>query len=260
MKQQYGLHSQGLLVFEFFLLIIICLPGAVIAQTPNVEESADDGNATILAVFEPFRQAVISGEVSSRIERIHKEMGQGFNRGEPLVTLNSEDFVISLKKTHTLLKAAETNHKSISELFEDKSVSLLELNKVQTERALAELNLAKAERDLAACILVAPYAGRIKKVIANEHEWISAGQILLEIVDDSILRARALTPWSLLSKIHVGDTVTIKVNNVDMKVSGEVSHISPVIDSASQTSEILIEVDNRKGHLKSGMTGIIALP
>lgn len=257
-QQQSGRHINAFLVPLFFLLASIWLGRPVVAQTPSPSGNINRG--TLLAVFEPFRKAVIASEVSSRVECIHKEMGQKFEAGEPLVTLDSENFSINLKKARALLKLAEANHKSITELFEEKTVSLLELNKTQTELTVANLNLASAKLDFAACNLKSPYAGRIKKVLVNEHEWTVTGQPLLEIVDDKILLARVLTPLSFLNRIQVGNTVTIKVNIVGLDISGKISHISPVIDSASQTIEILIEVDNKKGDLKSGMTGVLFFP
>ncbi len=43
-------------------------------------------------------------------------------------------------------------------------------------------------------------------------------------------------------------------------MKGKVSHLGAVMDSASQTFEIDIEVPNSDGTLISGMTGKIVLP
>jgi multidrug resistance efflux pump len=123
------------------------------------------------------------------------------------------------------------------------------------ELSLAESNLNIAERELKNCQIQAPFTGRVVKVLINEHELVQKGTQLLEIVNDSVLRAKFLLPSAYFKKVKKGQKVRVNIVETGQITKAVVSHISAVIDPASESFMVYAEVDNAEGLLRVGMRG-----
>lgn len=123
------------------------------------------------------------------------------------------------------------------------------------ELSLAKSNLQIAKDELDNCTIKAPFSGRIVNVLIDEHELVQKGTPLLELVNDSVLRAKFLLPSSYFKKIKKGQKVKINIIETGKKTAATVSHISAVIDPASESFMVYAEVDNTKGLLRVGMRG-----
>lgn len=131
-------------------------------------------------------------------------------------------------------------------------------------KARRELALAQGHRDLAgdeldACTIRAPYAGRMARVLVNEHEYVQRGTPLVEVVDDTVLRAKFLLPSELFQSVRMGQELRLTVTETPQTVVVKVTHIAAVLDPASVTFEVYAEVDNADGSLRAGMNGMVNL-
>lgn len=129
----------------------------------------------------------------------------------------------------------------------------------QRELAAARAELARAQRTVDACTIRAPYAGRVARRVAMPHEWVQPSDVLLEVVDDSVLRAKFLAPSAMFDEIAIGDAVRVVVSETEARVMAIVSHRAAVLDAASGTFEVYAELDNSRGALRGGMTGFVEL-
>ena len=187
-----------------------------------------------------------------------------------------------LKKAQAVLAAAKADYEAKEKLYAGRSTSLRELeasrrelNVAEANREIAQLtslpeyeearkNLALAqarfkiaEKDLEGCQILAPFKGRVEKVLVNLSELVERGRPLIQVIDDEVLRAKFLAPSVAVRAVRPGMTVAIDVNELGRRVTGRVSHVSAVLDPASGTFEVYAEVDNPTGALKSGMTGLV---
>lgn len=137
------------------------------------------------------------------------------------------------------------------------ATSAKELIEARRELALATGQLETAREELAACTLVAPYAGRVARVLVHEHEWVERGTPIVEIVDDTVLRARFLLPSKLFQAVRLGQEFQVLITEVGRVVRMTVSHVAAVLDPASRTFEVYAEIDNREGALRAGMNGTL---
>ncbi len=227
-------------------------------STGQVEERAD-APESFSVVLNPRQEAVLSAEVNACVQKIHKEFGQGFQKGDVLLTLDSRLFRLHLSQAEVLYVQRKKTFDAICDLYENQSRSIIELEDARAGFRIAEINKKVAKYDLERCTIRAPYAGRVEQVAVDEKEWVKIGDSLVKIVNDAVLLARTLVPASLLQVFSIGSTVEMELTG-GRKVHGKVSHIGAVMDSASQTFEVKIEVPNPDGSLRSGMTGKIIRP
>ena len=82
----------------------------------------------------------------------------------------------------------------------------------------------------------------------------AANQPILTVMDIAHLVAKAHIPQSEATLLTVGNSVRIKVPNVEDTVKGRVTLVSPALDPGSTTVEIWVQADRPGSSLKPGMT------
>jgi RND family efflux transporter MFP subunit len=230
-----------------FLALALCAAGA-----------SAQSSSPLSVVLEAKQQAVLSAEVSAKVERIGKELGQSFAKGELLIQLDEGSYRPNVTKSQAAASAANKNLDVTQKLFEGQSASPLDLENARKEVGMASANVALSQKELAGCRIAAPFAGRVKKVYVREHEWVDKGKPLIEVVDDHLLQARILLPSTLFGKVRVGQEVAVEVVEAGKTVSGRITNVGEVLDPASATFEIYADVPNDADALRSGMTGRLA--
>lgn len=233
------------------LLLLLAL------AAPALGQQAPGGSPTLAVMFEPKRQATLSAEASGRAESVTREMGQAFAKGELLVRLDAQPYQQALKKARATLAASAAHMKTTARLHQDKAASETDLRYAERDLATAQANEVLAARDLAACTIEAPFAGRVRRTLVKEHEWVDRGKPVVEILDDSVLLAKILLPSWSIGRVPVGMVMQIAVNETGETVAGKVARVGEVIDAASSTYEIQVEVDNSVRSLRAGMTGAL---
>jgi RND family efflux transporter MFP subunit len=234
------------------------LAAAILVATPlrAGEEPPLHKLRDLPVILVPHRKAMLSAEVESIVREIRKEMGEIFQEGEALVVLEDSAYRATLDKTSAQVKSAAAQLQSKENLLVDGGASVAEVETARMNLAVAKANKIIAERDLAACTIQAPFAGRVVKADhVNPHEYVQPGQELLEIVDDSVLRAQFLLPSTALARIRKGMPVRITVHETGETVPARISHIGAKVDPASSSVKVLAELDNEDRSLRGGMRG-----
>lgn len=246
---------EGCILFWLWLLTGWVTVPAVWAQRPMDR----DGGAEYLAIFYPIKNTVLSAEVSGVIRRIYLDMGQNFKKGDPLVLLDLDYALQRKRKAKAARDFALEERKSKKALHTRKSVSTLEYAKAATDYWISEANLAIAQEQLSGCTVRAPYRGKVVKRLARENEYVTEGQPLIEIIDDSVIRVKFHLPQSLYSKIELGMRVTAAIKDTHQSFGCTITHISPVLESNTNSFQVFGEISNGDNSIRAGMTGFISI-
>lgn len=231
-------------------------------------------NATaneVRTVLFPLRQSILSSRVEGVIEKHNFREGEAFGQGDVLVEL--DDTMIKLR----LLRASSAERESaaaldyarknlvVAEELKTKGIQgQQELDRARFEVAAAEARMLGAEaalkmseQELADSRLVAPFAGRVVRRMVQEHEFVRAGQQMLQIIDDHRLLAALHLDSTMRNQVKLGEKRRIKVDETGTVHTGQIVEISGDVDSGSRTFEIKISIDNAAGELSAGMSGVL---
>lgn len=236
-----------------FLLPIVCLACAplVFAAEDRVDAEA------VRAILSASRKAILSAEISLPIKKIHRQMGESFQAGDVLLEFDDKLAVANVDAAKAALQAAMASFEAVSSMYTRKNASRVDLEMAKRENTMAETKLRMSEYELSACVIRAPFSGRIEEILVNEHELVSRGEKLMVIVDDTVLRAQFLAPEEDFRKLRIGDKLSLRVFATGEEVSGTLSNIAAVFDPASRTFEVWANVDNGEGGLRAGMNALV---
>ncbi len=146
----------------------------------------------------------VAPEVSGRIMDIHPKLkiGEIIPKGEVLFKIDPTDYLTVLKTNRKRLKILKRSHELAKKEYErvlvlfekDNVVPLSRLEAAEnTMLAAADLEnqiiqiIETAENNLERCEVRAPFNARIKSVSLEEGQYVTPGQHILTLADDSVL-------------------------------------------------------------------------
>lgn len=119
----------------------------------------------------------------------------------------------------------------------------------QTQARLDELRIAKGNTNI-----VSPVNGFVGKRNMDVGAWASQQSPVASVVDISSVRLVANVVEKDLRLVNAGDPARVTVDAFPGETfSGRIARVAPVLDPATRTAEIEIEVPNADFRLKPGM-------
>jgi len=124
----------------------------------------------------------------------------------------------------------------------------------------AQTTLALAKRSLNYTVITAPIGGYVSERNADVGEYISPQQKVATIVNLNPLRVRIDIPEQAMSRVHVGESVSVAVAAyTDRSFAGHIARISPNVSAASRTLTVEAEVQNPDAVLKPGQFATVRI-
>lgn len=123
-----------------------------------------------------------------------------------------------------------------------------------------EAALVIAKENQRKAFVKAPFAGKVTKVIPEEHEMVAPGTVLLGLVDDSVMELTVGVNAEVVAKLRIGAPVQVAVEALGEEVRGTVSAIGVKGDDVTGTFPVKLAVANKTGRVLSGMVGNATLP
>lgn len=247
---------------------------AAAADTQAADDTSDDGEQAAEPV--PVELATVeSGDVSSyitattnlvaegevkvlaevegRVERVTVEEGDFVRKGQILAQLHRKDAEIALEKARVREANAETVYTRGRELSADELISAEDLDERRLNYELAAQERQEAEWRLAKTEIRASIAGRVSARIIQTGQHMRPGDELFQITDFDPLLARIYLPERDVLQLSEGRPVTMSLDaSPDVRFDARIRQIAPVVDPATGTVKVTLEVRNPPPQVRPG--------
>jgi membrane fusion protein, multidrug efflux system len=240
--------------------------------------------AEITVVGNLIGQATVSvaPRAAGRVESVSVRLGDRVSRGQRLAKI--EDFEIqeqvkqaeaaqqvseaTIRQREADLKLAQTNAERSRSLFERQLLpkQTLDDNEARYQSAMAAVDLARAQSsqskarldelqiNLANTVITSPVNGYVSKRSVDPGAFVSQNSPVVDVVEISTVRLVANVVEKDLKELQTGNTTRVEVDAFPGEVfTGRIARVSPVLDPATRTAQIEIEIPNAMGRLKPGM-------
>jgi len=144
-----------------------------------------------------------------------------------------------------------TKFKAESETWDILRVREMLTNARHSERSL-ELEREKTR-------ICAPFDSLVARRYVRAGQQVAKGDRLFWVTDEAPLRLRFTLPERFLGRLRKGQQVPLASPDVPGEHMAKVIEVSPVVDPASGTVEIMVEVMGGSGPLRPGMTANVRL-
>jgi RND family efflux transporter MFP subunit len=123
----------------------------------------------------------------------------------------------------------------------------------------AEAQEGEARTALAYCSLPAPFDGWIVKRTVDTGSFVGPATNGFTIANTRSVKAVFGVPDTSISRVRVGQSLTITTDALPQPFRGRITAISPAADPKSRVFSVELTIDNPGNSLKSGMIATLAL-
>ena len=232
---------------------------AVLCPISAHAEEEGEG-AEIRAQLVPKRFTTLSSEIAARIERLSVREGERFKEGQVLVGLDCALQRAALDEARATLAAAEKSRSVTKRMVELNSGGVLEADLAAAEAAKAQAKLQSAQVVLSKCAVTAPFPGRVVEQKVREHQYVQAGQPMLDILDDATLEVEFIAPSRALAWIKPGLAFEVRVDETEHAYQAKVTRIGAKVDPVSHSVKVVGEITGAFPALVAGMSGRVVFP
>jgi len=198
-------------------------------------------------------EVMVLSEVEGRAERVAVEEGDYVRKGQILAVVARQDAEITLEKARVREANAKTVFDRGTELSKDQLISAEELDQRRLDFELATQERAEAEWRLAKTEIRAPIDGRISLRQTQLGQHLRPGDQMFQITDSNPLIARIYLPEKDVLALDAGRTVEMSLDAApEVTFSGRIRQISPVVDTATGTIKLTLEVANPPAQVRPG--------
>lgn len=230
----------------------------------------------------------IAPRTGGRLLSVNVQLGDRVRRGQTLAKVEDREIVeqvrqaeasqevskATIRQREADLKVAEVNFERSKNLYSRQLLAKQALDDAESRylAALAQLDLSKAQLtqnearleelriNLQNTAVVSPVDGFVGKRNVDPGAMVNTNTAIASVVDISRLRLVANVVEKDLRMVTAGDTAVVEVDAYPgEKFSGKIARVSPVLDPATRTAVMEVEIPNGDGRLKPGMYARINL-
>ena len=238
--------------------------------------------------LKPKEVVDVNPKNTGRIERIHFQVGDPVAAGALVAEMEDDEIQQQVRRSEAALavstanitsrKAELANSKASLDraqlLFDEELLSSQEYQQEQTslEVMQAQLELAEAQAQqsmaeltelrirLDQCKIYAPMSGVVSERYIDPGALVNPNQPILQIVNLATMVTQGNVPERNISRLAIGNPANVIVDAVpDREFEGVVARIAPVLDAATRSALIEIDIPNREMILKAEMFARISL-
>ncbi|CAN5379496.1 hypothetical protein BH11PSE4_BH11PSE4_32080 [soil metagenome] len=221
---------------------------------------AADTAAEIRAQLTPRNFTTLSSEISARIDRITTRVGQHFKKGDLLIVFDCVTQRAQVARAKAVATQAEKTAAINQRLANLKSISQLELDVSRAEVEKTKAELAIADAAASKCDIEAPFSGVTVEQKAQQFQYATPSQPLLEILDDRSLEVELIAPSRGLAWLKPGYAFQVHIEETDKTYPAEITRVGGRVDPVSQTIKVFGEIRADASELMAGMSGRATIP
>jgi RND family efflux transporter MFP subunit len=199
--------------------------------------------------------------------------GDYVERGLSLAHIRREDLQNQVAQAQAQLDQAVAQHTKADQDFQRAKAlySTQSLTKPDYEQSQEAFNSTRAAMDNAKAALLqtqlllgdsdlkAPFSGYILSRNIDLGSLVSPSTNAFTIADIGRVKVAFGAPDYVLSRVRLGQELTIQTENDAAPAKGRVTSISPAADARNRIFAVEVTVNNRDRHLKPGMIASIGL-
>ena len=239
-------------------------------------------------LIEPFVTVKVSSAVNGVLETVTVDRGDMVKKGQALAALESgaEKAAIEVLRARATLESAikagqarvdwsTRSHSRNDGMFQKSLISAEKMDEAETtrrlaemalleandNRRLAELELRRATAELARRTIYSPITGVVAERLLAPGEFSRDEQPVLKLAQLDPLRVEVFAPVALLGSISVGQRAEVTPQApLNGTYSARVTVVDRVIDAASGTFGVRLELPNRDYRLPAGLKCKLRFP
>ncbi len=213
---------------------------------PVVVESAHNGpiasHYTATATLTAEKEAEVLARVTGVVESLGCEEGDVVKRGSVLLQIENDEYLHRLQQAEANTASVTDRYNRLDGMVEQQLVSAEEFEGIKNELKAAKAAEALARLNLSYTTVGAPFEGRVVRRLVDVGQNVNVGTALFGVSDFDPLLAVVHVPSKEFKKLKPDQPVRLVLDSNDDQLQGRIKLVSPIINPASGTIKITIEI------------------
>jgi len=195
------------------------------------------------------RELELKAEVSGSVIRLGAEKGDSLPRNKVIVSLDLNDRAARLEKAKAVLALSKVNKESGKKLQRKKLLSALQQQQNETELTSAIADVKQIEIEIRKTSISAPFESVLDELLVEIGDFVSSGDPIAVLVDDSKIKISADVPQQHISKVNIGQEVEALLLD-GTTIRGSVNYISRSANTSTRTFRVEALASNDDNKVK----------
>ncbi len=219
---------------------------------------AESGNITAFitgtTTLESEEETEVVAKVSGVVEHLYTEEGRIVQAGDILAKLDDEKLTAQVEQAKAALLKLENEKIRNEELYEKNLISAQDFQASKYDYEYQKAAYEMARLDLDYTEIKAPISGIVAERMIKVGNMVLANQPVFQITEVDPLLAVLYIPERHIQKLKVDQKALLRIDALGNTVHhGYVKRISPVVDPATGTVKVTVEVHDPSFKIKPGM-------
>ena len=223
-----------------------------ISTSASANSTVDINAAQLSCLLEPSQQVDISSQAPGVVNVVHMERGDQVRKGQKLLELDSaiqNAAYVTAKARASFAKRKVARNKN---LLEKKLLSDLERDELLTEAELAKLMLEEAQALVKQRTVYSPINGVVVQKNISVGEYVGSEPVAKLVALDP-LYVEVIMKSDVYGSLAKGMTVEVQPERDGRRYEGKIKIVDKIIDAASGTFGVRIELPNPDFILPAGL-------
>lgn len=236
-------------------------------ETPPVPvETSSPARGDIFAVYagtapiEAFAEADVIAKVAGEVREILAEEGMDVTKDQVLARLDGDMLRLEVNESEARLRKLQRDYERNVDLKDKGLISTGDFDKIRYEMEALEASHDLAKLELDYTQIRAPIDGVVSERYAKIGNTIAVGDPVFRVTSFDPLVAYVHVPEREYRNIKEGQPAGIEIDALPgPPVIASVTRVSPIVDPATGTFKITIEITDSQRRIKPGMFGRIGI-
>lgn len=222
------------------------------AKTQTVSSTLMTDTATITVPLVYAGQVYVEHDVvvaarsAGVIDTLLVNLGSVVRVNDLLATIESRDQEIAQSRAAVEWERARNAVQRSRELTRSGGVTAVDSEQLEFDFRTAELDVQATARALALTRIVAPVRGVVTARYAKPQQLVAVGDTLFRVVETTPQLVRILVPEPAAKQIRIGGHAVVVSTSGSLREPARVAFASPVLDPASGTREVILQIASPK--------------
>jgi membrane fusion protein, multidrug efflux system len=229
-------------------------PPPMAVKAALVTRTTLEVEATAVGTLRADETVMIRPEIAGRVVTIHFREGQTVRAGDPLVTLDPEEYRAQLAGSTAQVDLEELSYRRLQDLQRNNLASQQNLDearaKLDASRARQALDQVRLERT----VIRAPFAGTVGLRLVSPGAYVRPGDDIVNLESLGAIKLDFRVPETFLARLATGQRLTARVDAYpDQEFAGAIYAIDPALDPETRTVLLRARLPNPDNQLRPGL-------
>lgn len=208
---------------------------------------------TAAANLEPEKRAEVLAKVEGTVIAVEAEEGENLTEGQVLARLDGSELRLQYDQARIRAEAEQAELDRARSLHTKGLMSEKDFAAQKSSADLARSVLEEADLRYSYTTIRAPYSGKVTHRTVDVGQTVRIGTPLFTVEDTTPLLCRIHLPSHLVPSIEVGQIAEVFVGgSSDSSIVGKVRMISPIVDPATGTVKVTLELNGHNHTVRPG--------